>query len=127
MEECMSSIFHKYICQEENFFSVFNQMCNPKYTVQPKEEASTSKAHFTLYSKPTRAKKIEHLGKKSQKSQKLPCRNMCFCTKPSKIDDFNEAEEKEVKEHIEERKMKRREVAEKNKLVKKRKKKEKNK
>ena len=52
---------------------------------------------------------------------------MCFCTKPSKIDDFIEAEEKEVKEHIEERKMKRREVAEKNKLVKKRKKKEKNK
>ena len=77
-KDCMPSIFYKYICQEENFFNMFNQMCTPKYTVQPKEEASTSKAHFTLYSKPTRAKKIEHLGKKSQKSQKLPCRNMCF-------------------------------------------------
>ena len=42
-----------------------------------------------------------------------------FEQKPIKIDDFNEAEEKEVKEQIEKRKMKRREVAEKNKLLKK--------
>ena len=77
-KDCMPSIFYKYICQEENFFNMFNQMCTPKYTVQPKEQASTSKGHLTLYSKPTRAKKIEHLGKKSPKSQKLPCRNMCF-------------------------------------------------
>ena len=44
--------------------------------------------------------------------------------KPIKIDDFNEAEEKEVKERIEKRKIKRREVAEKNKLLKKKEKKE---
>ena len=36
--------------------------------------------------------------------------------KPIKIDDFNEAEEKEVKERFEKREIKRREVAEKNKL-----------
>ena len=41
--------------------------------------------------------------------------------KPIKIDKFNEAEEKEVKERVEKRKIKRREIAEKNKLLKKRK------
>ena len=39
--------------------------------------------------------------------------------KPVKIDDFNEAEEKEVKERIEKRKQKRREAAENNKFLKK--------
>ena len=46
-----------------------------------------------------------------------------FEQKPVKIDDFNEAEEKEVKEHVQKRKRKK-EVAEKNKLVKKKKKQE---
>ena len=36
--------------------------------------------------------------------------------KPIKIDDFNEAEEKEAKERVEKIKIKRREVAEKNKV-----------
>ena len=42
--------------------------------------------------------------------------------KPTNIDDFNEVEEKEVKENVEKRKVKRGEVAEKNKLLKKKKK-----
>ena len=50
-----------------------------------------------------------------------------FEQKPINMDDFNEAAEKEVKERVEKRKMKRREVAEKNKLLKKKKKQEKNK
>ena len=37
--------------------------------------------------------------------------------KPIKIDDFNEAEQKEIKDHVEKRKLKRREVAEINKLL----------
>ena len=37
----------------------------------------------------------------------------CLWTKTSKIDDFNEAEEKEIKKHIEKQKIKWREVAEK--------------
>ena len=41
-----------------------------------------------------------------------------FEQKPIKIDGFNDEEEKEVKERVEETKMKRREVAEKNKLLK---------
>ena len=44
--------------------------------------------------------------------------------KPINIDDFNEVEEKEVKENVEKRKVKRGEVAEKNKLLKKKRKQE---
>ena len=42
-----------------------------------------------------------------------------FEQKPIEIDVFNEEEEKEVKERVEKRKLKKREVAEKNKLLKK--------
>ena len=41
-----------------------------------------------------------------------------FEQKPIKIDDFNDEEEKEVKERVEKRKMKTRQVAKKNKLLK---------
>ena len=41
--------------------------------------------------------------------------------KPTKIDDYNDAEEAEVKEHVQKRKEKRKNVAEKNKLLKKKK------
>ena len=44
--------------------------------------------------------------------------------KPVTIGDFNEVEEKEVKEHVEKQKQKRREVAEQNKLLKRKKKQE---
>ena len=39
--------------------------------------------------------------------------------KPTKIDDFNDAEEAEAEEHVQKRKEKRKNVAEKNKLLKK--------
>ena len=47
------------------------QMCPPKYTVQLKEEVSTSKAHFTFYSMLTRTKKMnicEKIPKVTKKS-----------------------------------------------------------
>ena len=44
--------------------------------------------------------------------------------KPINIDDFNEAKEAEIKKRVEKRKQKRREVAEKNKLFKKKRKQE---
>ena len=87
------------------------QMCIPKCIVQLKEEVSTSKAHFTLYSKPTRTKKIEHLGKNPQNYENNHTETCVFEQKPIKIEDFNEAKEKEVKKRIEKRKMKSREVA----------------
>ena len=94
--------------------------------MQLKEEVSISRALFTLCLKSTRTKKIEHLGKDPQNYENNHVETCVFEQKPIKIDDFSEAEEKEVKEHVEKRKMKRREVAEKNKLLKKKKKKEKN-
>ena len=64
-------------------------------------------------------KKIEQLGKNPQNYENNHAETCVFEQKPVKIDDFNKDEEKEVKESVEKRKMKRREVAEKNKLLKK--------
>ena len=47
--------------------------------------------------------------------------------KPVTVDDFNEVEEKEVKEHVEKRRQKRREVAKQNKLLEKKRKRNKRK
>ena len=93
------------------------QMCTLKCTVQLKEEVSTSKAHSTFqtfphisYSKPTRTKKL-NIWEKILKITKITIPKRVFEQKLIKIEDFNEAKEKEVKEHIEKRKMKSREVA----------------
>ena len=94
--------------------------CNLKFTAQLKEEVSISRAHFTLCT--TRTKRIEHLGKNPRNYVNNHAETGFFEQKPIKVDDFNEAEEKEDKERVEKRKMKRREVAEKNKLLKKKRK-----
>ena len=66
-------------------------------------------------------KKMESL-RKNPKNYEDIRNERCVCEqKPVKIDDFNEGEEKEVKKRVEKRKIKRRQVAEKNKLVKKKK------
>ena len=64
---------------------------------------------------------IEQLGKNPQNYENANAETSVFEQKTIKIDDFKEAEEKEVREHVEKRKIKRREVAQKNKLFKKRK------
>ena len=66
---------------------------------------------------------MEHLGKNPADHKNEHAETFTFEQKPIEIDDFNEAEEKEVKERIEKRKIKRREVAEKNKHLKKKEKK----
>ena len=67
-------------------------------------------------------KKMDPLGKNTQNYEDIRNETYVYEQKPLKIDDFNEAEEKEVKEHVEKRKIKRREIVEKNKLVKKKRK-----
>ena len=62
---------------------------------------------------------MDPLGKNTQNYEDIRNETYVYEQKPLKIDDFNEAEEKEVKEHVEKRKIKRREVAEKNKFEKK--------
>ena len=68
-------------------------------------------------------KKIEQLGKNPQSYESAHNKTCVYEQKPIKINDFNKAEEKEVKECIEKIKIKRREVAEKIKLFFKKKKK----
>ena len=72
--------------------------------------------------KSTRTKKIEQLGKKPQNYKNAYAETSVFEQKTIKIDDFNEFKEREVQERVEKRIMKGREVAEKDKLLKKKKK-----
>ena len=59
------------------------------------------------------------LGKNPENYENTRKETNIYEQKPVTIDDFNEVEEKEVKEHVEKRRQKRREVAEQNKLLKK--------
>ena len=70
-------------------------------------------------------KKMELIGKKPPKYEEIRNDVLVQEKNPIKIDDFNEAEENKIKQRVEKRKLKRREVAG-NKLLKK-KKQEKNK
>ena len=54
------------------------------------------------------------LGKNPQNYEGVCNKISVYEQKPIKIDDFNKAEEKQIKERIEIRKIKRREIAEKN-------------
>ena len=67
-------------------------------------------------------KKLESsLGKNPENYETIRNETNIQKQKPINIDDFNEVEEKEVKEGVEKQKQKRCEVAEKNKLLKKKK------
>ena len=59
------------------------------------------------------------LGKNSENYENIGNKTNIYEQKPINIDYFNDVEEKQVKECVEKRKQKRREVAEKNKMVKK--------
>ena len=89
-----------------------------EFIVQQKREDLTWKVPFTTFLKPTRTKKkkkkVQQLGENPQNYESVHNETSVYEQKPIKIDDFNEAEEKENKEHVEKRKIKRREVAEKN-------------
>ena len=64
------------------------------------------------------------LGKNPENYENIRKETNIYEQKPVTIDDFNEVEEKEVKERVEKRRQKRREVAEQNKLLKKKRKQE---
>ena len=95
-------------------------MFTPRYTVPPREQVWTWKVHPTLPLKHTKAKKEQTLGKDTKNYQIDYSVTNMFEQKPIKIDHFNDEAEKEVKARVEKRKLKRREVTEKNKLLKKR-------
>ena len=62
---------------------------------------------------------MEMLRKKPQNYKKIRIDVSVYEQRPIKIDNFNEAEENKIKEGVEKRKIKRREVVENNKLLKK--------
>ena len=66
------------------------------------------------------------MGKKSANYETIRKKTNIYEQKPVNIDDFNESEEAELKQRVERRKEKRRAVAEKNKLLRKKRKTEKN-
>ena len=70
---------------------------------------SNFSAHFIF--KAYKDKKIGHLGKNPQNYENNHTKTCVFEQKLIKIEDFNKTKEKEVKERIEKRKMKSREVA----------------
>ena len=71
-------------------------------------------------------KKLEaSLGKNRNNYEEIRNETSVYDQKPIKVHDFNEIEEKQIKELVEKRKQKRREVAENNKLLKKKKEKKK--
>ena len=57
-------------------------------------------------------KNIDSLGKNPHNYESVCNETSVYEQKSTKIDDFNDAEEKEVKEHVQKRKQKRREVTE---------------
>ena len=96
---------------------MFTRMSFLKFTVLLKGEISTLKVPLILSLKLTKTRKKWNLWKKISKIYEDIGNETCvYEQRPIKIDDFNEAEEKEVKEHVEKRKIKRRKVAEKDKL-----------
>ena len=100
---------------------MFIQIIFKRFIVLWNSKELISKVHFTssLKHKNKKKKKMEMLRKNPQSHEGVSNEVSVYEQKPIKIDDFNEIEEKEIKERVEKRKMKRREVTENNKLLKK--------
>ena len=100
---------------------MFIQIIFKRFIVLWNSKELISKVHFTssLKHKDKKKKKMEMLSKNPQSHEGVSNEVSVYEQKPIKIDDFNEIEEKEIKERVEKRKMKRREVTENNKLLKK--------
>ena len=99
------------LSQFKTFFHMPTPMCTLKYTALRKEKVSTSKVHFKLSLKHKRIKKL-YIFKKNLKITKIAMPiHACLNKNPYKLTILMTLK-KEVKEHIEKRKIKRMEVAE---------------
>ena len=125
------------IKDENNYRELRNNLLSYKSIFQyvypnvfPEIYCSTEKRGFDLKSnfhiifKTYRDKKQleSSLSKTPENYENIPNETNIYKQKPINVDDFHEVDEKEVKERVEKRKQKRQEVAEKNKLLKKKKK-----
>ena len=99
------------LSQFNTFFHMPTPMCTLKYTALRKEKVSTSKVHFKLSLKHKRIKKL-YIFEKTLKITKIAMPiHACLNKNPYKLTILMTLK-KEVKEHIEKRKIKRMEVAE---------------
>ena len=98
------------------YFSVF-----PEIYCSREKRGFDLKSNFHIMFKTYKDKKQleSSLGKNPENYENICNETNIYEQKPINVDDFNEVEEKEVKEHVQKRKQKRREVAKKNKLFKK--------
>ena len=93
---------------------MYMQIFSLRFAAQMKEGCSILRAISTLSLKLTRTRKIWKLlwGKTLHNYERICNKTCLYEQKPVKIDDFNKAEEKKVKERIKNEKRKKRKVAE---------------
>ena len=129
----VSEIITDFLNEKKNYIELRNNLSQYKVIFQylylgvfPEIYCSTEcrgfnlKSTFHIMFKTYKDKKnIESFGKNPQNYKNVRDETNVYQQKSIKINDFNEDEEKEVKERVEKRKIKRREVAEKNKPLKK--------
>ena len=116
------------LSQYKDIFQYVYSNVFPKICCSTERRGFTLKSTFHIIFKIYKDKKnIEILGKSPNNYEGVRDETHVYEQKPIKIDEFNEVEEKGLREHVEKRKIKRREFAEKNKLLKKTKKLEENK
>ena len=104
------------LSQHKNIFQYVYSNVFPEiyYSTEQREFDLKSSFHI-MFKTYKRKKKMKLLGKIPKNYEEISNDVLVYEQKPIKIDNFNEAEQKEIKEHIEKRKLKRREVAENNK------------
>ena len=109
-----------------NYKSIFQYIYSnvfPEIYCSTEKRGFDLKSNFHIIFKTYKEKKQleSYLGKNPENYENIRKETNIYEQKPVTIDDFNEVEEKEVKERVEKRRQKRREVAEQNKLLKKKK------
>ena len=128
----VAELINDNLDEETNIYNEMrNNLSQYKYTFQyvysnvfPEIYYSTERREFDLKSSfhimfktYKRKKKMKLLGKSPKNYEEISNDVLVYKQKPVKIDDFNEGEQKEIKDRVEKRKLKRREVAENNKLL----------
>ena len=104
------------LSQYKNIFQyVYSNVFPEIYYSTERREFDLKSSFHIMFKTYKRKKKMKLLGKSPKNYEEISNDVLVYEQKPIKIDNFNEAEQKEIKEHIEKRKLKRREVAENNK------------
>ena len=105
------------LAQYKNIFQYVYSNVYPEIYCATKKRGFDLKSNFHILFKTYRDKmQMKSMGKNSINYETVRKETHVYEQKPVSIDDFNEAEEVEVKERTEKRKAKRQELAENNKL-----------